>query len=176
MTAERERLGERAAGQRRRHLPGRPITTPRQPAPSSWATSTATAGSTSSRGADRHVSVLLGNGDGTFYAGAFAAGSVARRGGVATSTATAARTWRRRTPARTRSRSCSTTASGAARRHPAVSRIGDVTVTEGNTGTVDATFTVTLSAASTQPVTVALRHRQRHRHGRQRLPGQRAAR
>ena len=34
-------------------------------------------------------------------------------------------------------------------------RIGDVTVTEGNTGTVAATFTVTLSAASTQPVTVA---------------------
>ena len=33
--------------------------------------------------------------------------------------------------------------------------IGDVTVTEGNTGTRAATFTVTLSAASGQPVTVA---------------------
>ena len=34
-------------------------------------------------------------------------------------------------------------------------RIGDVTVTEGNTGTVTAVFTVTLSVASDQPVTVA---------------------
>jgi hypothetical protein len=34
-------------------------------------------------------------------------------------------------------------------------RINDATVTEGNTGTFAATFTVTLSAASTQPVTVA---------------------
>ena len=34
-------------------------------------------------------------------------------------------------------------------------RISDVSVTEGNTGTVAATFTVTLSAASTQTVTVA---------------------
>ena len=32
--------------------------------------------------------------------------------------------------------------------------INDVTVTEGNTGTVNATFTVTLSAASSQQVTV----------------------
>ena len=30
-----------------------------------------------------------------------------------------------------------------------------MTVTEGNTGTVAATFTVTLSAASTEPITVA---------------------
>jgi hypothetical protein len=37
---------------------------------------------------------------------------------------------------------------------PAVS-IGDVTLTEGNTGTRAATFTVTLSVASTQPVTIA---------------------
>jgi Calx-beta domain/FG-GAP-like repeat/FG-GAP repeat len=37
---------------------------------------------------------------------------------------------------------------------PAV-RIRDVTVIEGNTGAVSAEFTVTLSAASTQPVTVA---------------------
>jgi len=34
-------------------------------------------------------------------------------------------------------------------------QIGDATVTEGNTGTVSATFTVTLSAASNQPITVA---------------------
>ena len=33
--------------------------------------------------------------------------------------------------------------------------IGDATVTEGHTGTQSATFTVTLSAASDQPVTVA---------------------
>ena len=33
--------------------------------------------------------------------------------------------------------------------------IGDVTLTEGNTGTASATFTVSLSAASTGPVTVA---------------------
>jgi hypothetical protein len=33
--------------------------------------------------------------------------------------------------------------------------VGDVTIVEGNTGTRAATFTVTLSAASTQPVTVA---------------------
>jgi hypothetical protein len=33
--------------------------------------------------------------------------------------------------------------------------INDVTVTEGNTGSTNATFTVTLSAASSQPVTVA---------------------
>ncbi len=36
---------------------------------------------------------------------------------------------------------------------PAIS-IGDVTVTEGNTGTINAAFTISLSAASTQPVTV----------------------
>jgi hypothetical protein len=34
-------------------------------------------------------------------------------------------------------------------------QIGDVTVTEGNTGTTSATFTVTLSAASSQMITVA---------------------
>jgi hypothetical protein len=38
---------------------------------------------------------------------------------------------------------------------PPALRIGDRTVTEGNTGTASATFTVTLSAPSTQPVTVA---------------------
>jgi hypothetical protein len=38
---------------------------------------------------------------------------------------------------------------------PPALRIGDRTVTEGNTGTASATFTVTLSAPSTRPVTVA---------------------
>jgi len=38
---------------------------------------------------------------------------------------------------------------------PPTVRIGDATVTEGNTGTVNATFTVTLSAAFGQSVTVA---------------------
>lgn len=38
---------------------------------------------------------------------------------------------------------------------PPTLRIGDRTVTEGNTGTASGTFTVTLSAPSTQPVTVA---------------------
>ena len=37
---------------------------------------------------------------------------------------------------------------------PPALRIGDHSVTEGNTGTASATFTVTLSAPSTQPVTV----------------------
>ena len=37
---------------------------------------------------------------------------------------------------------------------PAITIENDVTVTEGNTGTVDATFTVRLSAASAQTVTV----------------------
>ncbi|HYH66736.1 MAG TPA: FG-GAP-like repeat-containing protein, partial [Urbifossiella sp.] len=38
---------------------------------------------------------------------------------------------------------------------PPALRISDRTLTEGNTGTASATFTVTLSAPSTQPVTVA---------------------
>ena len=38
---------------------------------------------------------------------------------------------------------------------PAELSIGDATVTEGNSGTVNAVFTVSLSPASTQPVTVA---------------------
>jgi hypothetical protein len=38
---------------------------------------------------------------------------------------------------------------------PSSLRINDVTVTEGNTGTVAANFTVTLSAASTESVTIA---------------------
>ena len=54
---------------------------------------------------------------------------------------------------------------------PTVS-INDVTVTEGNSGTTNAAFTVSLSAGSTpQTVTVSLRDRQRHGHGRQRLRG-----
>ena len=47
--------------------------------------------------------------------------------------------------------------------------INDVTVTEGNAGTIAAQFTVTLSAASSSTVTVELRHRRRHRHRGQRL-------
>ena len=47
---------------------------------------------------------------------------------------------------------------------PPVLRIGDATVTEGNSGTIAATFIVTLSKASTETVTVALRDRQRLRH------------
>jgi hypothetical protein len=38
---------------------------------------------------------------------------------------------------------------------PPAMRIGDRTVTEGNAGTASATFTVTLSAPSSQPITVA---------------------
>ena len=43
--------------------------------------------------------------------------------------------------------------------------INDVTVTEGNAGTVNATFTVSLGAASGQTVIGHRRHRQRHRRG-----------
>ena len=68
----RQRHGERAAGQRRRHLPGRDDLTPPAtgPARSPSATSTATASPTSSSPttASNTVSVLLGNGDGTFQA------------------------------------------------------------------------------------------------------------
>ena len=51
---------------------------------------------------------------------------------------------------------------------PALS-IGDVTVTEGNSGTTTATFTVTLSAASASTVTVDYATAERHRHRGQRL-------
>ena len=58
---------------------------------------------------------------------------------------------------------------------PTVS-IDDVTVTEGNTGSVSAIFTVSLSAAEQPSGDRALRHRQRHRHRRQRLHRHVAAR
>jgi hypothetical protein len=97
---------------------------------------------------------MLGNGDGTLsYAGAFATGALAAVGDfngdgrpdVATAN-TGSNTvsilvndgiWTPQPPP------------------PPALRIGDRSVTEGNTGTASATFTVTLSAASTQPVTVA---------------------
>jgi hypothetical protein len=47
--------------------------------------------------------------------------------------------------------------------------VADATVAKANSGTHDLAFTVTLSAAATGPVTVALCHRQRHGNGRQRL-------
>jgi len=100
------------------------------------------------------VSELLGNGDGTLtYAGAYAVGlspsaiavgdfngdgrpdvATANRGSNTVSVLLNDGTW---TPP------------------PPALRIGDRTVTEGNTGTVSATFTVTLSAPSTQTITVA---------------------
>ena len=58
----------------------------------------------------------------------------------------------------------------AARGAPSIT-INDVTVTEGNTGTVNATFTLRLSAAYGQPVTIHYQHGGRHRHSRQRLHG-----
>ena len=61
---------ERAAGQRRRHVPAGPDLRHRRPtrAPSRSATSTPTASSTSRPPTPGDVSVLLGNGDGTFQA------------------------------------------------------------------------------------------------------------
>ena len=47
--------------------------------------------------------------------------------------------------------------------------VADATVSEGNSGTHDLAFTVTLSAAATGPVDGRLCHRQRHGDGRQRL-------
>ena len=58
------------------------------------------------------------------------------------------------------------------RRRAAVAiSIDDVDVTEGNAGTVSATFTVTLSAPSGRTVTRRLRDRGRDRHRAGRLPG-----
>ena len=96
-SARQRRLG--AAGQRRRHVPARrsPTRWGRAQTPSWRATSTATAGSTwpSPTSVGNTVSVLLGNGDGTFQP------QVDLRGGVGTqspswrgtSTATAGSTW-----------------------------------------------------------------------------------
>ena len=74
---------ERAAGQRRRHLPGRRQLRRRlrRPYRSPWATSTATASSTwpSPTMSAAPCSVLLGNGDGTFQTAVnYAAGHAAR--------------------------------------------------------------------------------------------------
>jgi hypothetical protein len=99
------------------------------------------------------VSLMLGNGEGTLrYAGAFAAGSSPAaiavgdlnedgRPDVAT--------------ANGGSNTVSVLLNEDGALLPPSLRINDVTVTEGNAGAVAATFTVTLSAASTQPVTVA---------------------
>jgi hypothetical protein len=103
------------------------------------------------------VSLMLGNGDGTLsYAGAFATGlspaavavgdfngdgrpdvAVASAGSTSVSVLLNNGTWTPPPPP------------------PPALRIGDRTVAEGNTGTASATFTVTLSAPSTQPVTIA---------------------
>ncbi|MBC7820484.1 MAG: VCBS repeat-containing protein [Planctomycetaceae bacterium] len=103
------------------------------------------------------VSELLGNGNGTLsYAGAFAVGSSHMavvvgdfNGDCRTDVATA--------------NAGSNTVSVLLNDGdwtpppppPPALRIGDRTVTEGNTGTIAATFTVTLSAASTETITVA---------------------
>jgi hypothetical protein len=103
------------------------------------------------------VSMMLGNGDGTLtYAGAFATGTspsavtvgdfngdgrpdvaVANAGSNTVSVLLNDGAWTPQPPP------------------PPALRIGNRTVTEGNTGTVAATFTVTLSAASTETITVA---------------------
>ena len=54
--------------------------------------------------------------------------------------------------------------------------IDDVSVNEGNSGSNDATFTVTLAPTSGQTVTVDYATADGTAHGRQRLPGRRAAR
>ena len=101
------------------------------------------------------VSVLRGRGDGTFSAAEFysagpgaiavAAGDLNGDGWLDVATANAG--------GNTTSVLINDQSWGAPPPPPTVS-INDASVTEGNTGTVNATFTVTLSAASGQPVTV----------------------
>jgi hypothetical protein len=99
------------------------------------------------------VSLMLGNGDGTLrYAGAFAAG--------ASPTAVAVGDFNGdgrpdMAAANDGSNKVSVLLNEDGVPLPPSLRIKDVAVTEGNTGTIAATFTVTLSAASTQTVTVA---------------------
>jgi hypothetical protein len=99
--------------------------------------------------------VLLGNGDGTLrYGGAFATGSSPAAIAVGDFNGDG------RPDVATANAGSNTVSvllnDGAWTTPPAPAlRIGDRTVTEGNTGTTSAAFTVTLSAASTQPITVA---------------------
>ena len=97
--ANRRQHRQRAAGQRRRHLPGAQQLRRRRavPSPWRWATSTATASSTwpCANSSSGNVSVLLGNGDGTFQAAQTSTSGVPvpHRWPSATSTATASSTW-----------------------------------------------------------------------------------
>jgi hypothetical protein len=106
---------------------------------------------------DSSVSVLLGNGDGTLrYGGAFATGSSPAAVGVGDFNADGR-------PDAATANAGSDTISVLLNDGiwtpppppPPALRISDRTVMEGNTGTASATFTVTLSAPSSQPVTIA---------------------
>ena len=106
-------------------------------------------------GASGTVSLLLGNGNGALtYAGAYTVGSSPSAVVVGDFNGDG------RPDVAAANRDSNTVSvllndGGASTPPPPSLRINDVTVTEGNTGTVAATFTVTLSAASSQPVTVA---------------------
>jgi hypothetical protein len=100
------------------------------------------------------VSELPGNGDGTLsYAGAFAVGSSPAAVAVGDFNGDG------RPDVATANAGSNTVSvllnNGTYAPPPPSVRIRDVTVTEGNTGTASATFTVILSAPSTQPITVA---------------------